>query len=84
MGGERLWDAPWPVADPEMLVSDTVVYAVQVNGKLRGEVGCRPMRRRRTCWRRPGPCPNVAAHLDGKTVAKEIFVPGRLVNLVAR
>ena len=68
-----------------MLVSDTVVYAVQVNGKLRGEVevpadaggGGR-------AGRRPGPCPNVAAHLDGKTVAKEIVVPGRLVNLVAR
>ena len=38
LGGERLWEAPWPAADPEMLVSDQVTYAVQVNGKLRGEV----------------------------------------------
>ena len=38
LGGERLWDAPWPVADPAMLVSDEVTYAVQVNGKLRGEL----------------------------------------------
>ena len=38
MGGERLWDAPWPQADPALLVADEVTYAVQVNGKLRGEV----------------------------------------------
>ena len=38
LGGERLWDEPWPVADPAMLARDTVVYAVQVGGKLRGEV----------------------------------------------
>jgi leucyl-tRNA synthetase len=28
--------------------------------------------------------PNVARHLEGKTILKEIFVPGRLVNFVAK
>ena len=32
LGGQRLWDEPWPQADPAMLESDAVTYAVQVNG----------------------------------------------------
>ncbi|HVG68961.1 MAG TPA: leucine--tRNA ligase, partial [Gaiellales bacterium] len=84
LGGERLWDAPWPVADPAMLVSDTVVYAVQVNGKLRGEVEVGADAADAEVLAQARAVPNVAAHLDGKTVAKEIVVPGRLVNLVAR
>ena len=83
MGGERLWDAPWPVADPAMLVADEVTYAVQVNGKLRGEVdGRRPASNATACWPRRASVPNVARHLDGANVVKEIVVPGRLVNLV--
>jgi leucyl-tRNA synthetase len=84
LGGERLWDSPWPVADPAMLVSDTVVYAVQVNGKLRGEVEVGVDAGEADVLAQARAVPNVAAHLDGKTVAKEIVVPGRLVNLVAR
>ncbi|MGA0059907.1 MAG: leucine--tRNA ligase [Planctomycetota bacterium] len=35
LGGERLWEAPWPVAEPALLVADTFECVVQVNGKLR-------------------------------------------------
>ena len=84
LGGERLWDAPWPVADPAMLVSDT--------GDLRGAGERQAARRGRGAvdaaeadvLAQARAVPNVAAHLDGETVVKEIVVPGRLVNLVAR
>ncbi len=34
MGGERLWEQPWPDADPASLVADSVTVVFQVNGKL--------------------------------------------------
>ena len=52
LGGEALWEAPWPTADPALLVRDQVTLVVQVNGKLRdrfeaqaGLDGCRGARR---------------------------------------
>ena len=84
MGGTALWDAPWPVADPALLVSDEVTYAVQVNGKLRGEVVVAADAEKADVLAAARQVPNVASHIDGKQVVKEIVVPGRLVNLVVR
>jgi leucyl-tRNA synthetase len=82
LGGEPLWDEPWPVADPAMLVSDEVTYAVQVNGKLRGQVSVQADLDRDSVLEQARAHPNVARHLNGAPVVKEIFVPGKLVNLV--
>ena len=82
LGGERLWDAPWPEADPAMLVHDTVTYAVQVNGRLRGEVSVPAGAGEESVVSAARSVPNVASHLDGAEVRKTIFVPGRLVNFV--
>ena len=84
MGGERLWDAPWPQADPAMLVSDHVTYAVQVNGKLRGEFDAPVDIDRDRILAQARAVPNVARHLDGAVVVKEIVVPGKLVSLVTK
>jgi leucyl-tRNA synthetase len=84
MGGERLWVVPWPAADPAMLVSDEITYAVQVNGKLRGEFTVTPDIDRDRILAHARAVPNVAKHLDGATVVKEIVVPGKLVSLVTR
>jgi leucyl-tRNA synthetase len=84
LGGERLWDAAWPQADPAMLVSAHVTYAVQVNGKLRGEFATPADTDRERVLALARAVPNVARHLDGATVVKEIVVPGKLVSLVTR
>jgi leucyl-tRNA synthetase len=84
MGGERLWDAPWPVADPAMLVSEQVTYAVQVAGKLRGSVAVPADADQAAVLAAARAVPNVQTHLDGREVVKEIVVPGRLVNFVVR
>jgi leucyl-tRNA synthetase len=78
----ELWEAPWPAADPEMLLSDQVTYAVQVNGKLRGEVTVDAGLEQEGIVAAARAVPNVAHHLDGANVVKEIVVPGRLVSLV--
>ena len=82
LGGERLWEVPWPAADPAMLVSDEVTYAVQVNGRLRGELRVAADLEKDDVLAAARVVPNVARHLDGSPVVKEIFVPGKLVNLV--
>ena len=38
LDGGRVWEEPWPEADPELLASDTVTLVVQVNGKLRDRI----------------------------------------------
>jgi leucyl-tRNA synthetase len=82
LGGERLWDAPWPAADPAMLVAAEITYAVQVNGKLRGEFTVPAGVERDAVLAAARAVPNVQHHLDGAEVVKEIVVPGKLVSLV--
>ena len=41
MEGGRVWEEPWPKADPALLESDTFTLVVQVNGKLRARVEAR-------------------------------------------
>jgi leucyl-tRNA synthetase len=84
LGGQRLWDAPWPVADPAMLVADEITYAVQVNGKLRGEFTVAAGAEPADLLAAARAVPNVASRLDGAQVVKEIVVPGKLVSLVTR
>ncbi len=82
--GERVWEQPWPRADPALLERDVYELVCQVNGKLRDRVqaptDATPEQLKELCRA----APNVRAHLDGKEVVKEIVVPGKLVNLVVR
>ena len=82
--GQRVWEQPWPEADPQLLERDTYMLVVQVNGKLRDrlEVGSDTAQEELLELARSSE--NVQRHLDGKAVAKEIVVPGRLVNFVVK
>ena len=76
--------SPWPVADPELMKEDVVTIVVQVNGKLRGqiEVANPPLEEAVLAAARENP--NVKRWTEGKQVVKEIYVPGKLVNVVVR
>jgi leucyl-tRNA synthetase len=82
--GERVWEVPWPQADPAMLEREVYELVCQVNGKLRDRVAASaqagPDELKALCRA----APNVCVHIDGKEVVKEIVVPGKLVNLVVR
>ena len=85
MAGRRVWEEPWPKADPALLESDTFTLVVQVNGRLRDQSRGRGRRARGGAparWRAAADA--VKRHLDGKEIVKEIVVPGKLVNLVVR
>jgi len=90
--GEELWHrlghdqslahGPFPDADPRYLVTDTVEYPVQVNGKVRGRVTVAADAGRDELEAAALAEEKVAAFLAGATPKKVIVVPGRLVNLV--
>ena len=80
-GRGLLAQQPWPQADPAWLVKDEVTIAVQVNGKLRGTitVAAGGEKSDNLALARAA----VAASLAGANIAKEIYVPDRIVNFVA-
>ena len=74
----------WPVFDPEKCVDKTVELVVQVNGKVRAKLEVPADITKEDALRLAKENSAVAALLEGKTVAKEIFVPGKLVNIAVR
>ncbi len=84
MTGGRIWEADWPVADPEMLRSDTVTIVVQVNGKVRDRIEVGDGAGKEEILELAREAGNVARHLEGTETVKEIVVPGKLVNLVVK
>jgi leucyl-tRNA synthetase len=82
--GERVWEQPWPEADPEMLKSDTVTIVVQVNGKVRDRIEIGEDTGKDEILRQAKSAGNVTRHLEGNEIVKEIVVPGKLVNLVVK
>ncbi len=75
---------PWPVADPRYLVDDTVTVVVQVNGKLRDQIEVPADAAKDAVIAQARATGKIVPWLEGKTVVKEIFVPGKLVSLVVK
>jgi leucyl-tRNA synthetase len=82
LGNERLWERPWPEADPRYLERETFELVVQVNGKVRDRFEVDAELPEQELVERALQSERVRAHLDGKRVRKTIVVPGKLVNLV--
>jgi leucyl-tRNA synthetase len=82
LGGERLWEQPWPVADPAMLEEETVEVVVQVNGKVRDRLHVPTGMAEEELVAQARSSERVQAHLDGGEPRKTIVVPGKLVNFV--
>ena len=83
LGGEGLvTTAPWPIADSEMLIDDTVILPIQINGKRRGEITV-PADMPKSEVEKLALAHNaVLKALDGAQPKKIIVVPGRIVNVV--
>src|SRR3989449_902249 len=75
--------APWPAYDEAKLARDTRVLVVQVNGKVRGQIEVAPDASDATILTAARVDRNVQSFLGGKQIKREIYVKGRLVNLVA-
>ncbi len=82
--GARVWEQPWPDADPSMLQTETFELVCQVNGKVRDRVaaptGAAREELEQLCLNTRG----VQGHLDGREPIRVIVVPDKLVNVVIR
>lgn len=74
--------APWPVADEDAMVEDSKLVVVQVNGKVRGRITVAADATQDQVQARAAQEHLVAKYLEGVTVRKVIYVPGKLLNLV--
>jgi len=80
--GESIVAARWPDFDPALTVEETVVIAVQVNGKVRGRIEVPRDASDDSVIAAALADTGVRAHVDGKAIRRRVVVPGRLVNLV--
>ncbi|MGE0867337.1 MAG: leucine--tRNA ligase [Kofleriaceae bacterium] len=89
---EELWERlghttsiayePWPAFDEAKLARDVIVIAVQVSGKLRGQIEVAPDASEASIIAAAKSDEKVQQFLAGKPIKREIYVKGRLVNIV--
>jgi leucyl-tRNA synthetase len=92
--GEEMWsilghDAtiayePWPTYDEEAIKEDTVEIAVQINGKVKATIEVGVNEESESAIAKANANKYVQAAIEGKTVVKEIYVKGRIVNIVVK
>jgi leucyl-tRNA synthetase len=77
-----LAEAPWPAADGALTVDETVTVAVQVNGKLRGTIELPRDAEREAAEAAALAVSAVVAAIGDRKVARIIFIPNRIINVV--
>jgi leucyl-tRNA synthetase len=90
---EELWERcghlgsvheqPWPVYNEAALSRALIPFVIQVNGKHRGTIEAAPGSTEDAVFEQAQSVPTVCSQLAGKTVRKKIFVPDKLLNIVA-
>ncbi len=80
--GDTVFAAGWPKADESKLVQDTIEIALQIGGKLRGTLKIANDAAKEDVLAQAKEA--LAQRLEGKTVVKEIYVPGKIVNLIVK
>ena len=91
---EELWEGlggqpsivnhPWPKVRKELLVSEETTIVFQVNGKLRGQAQFPKDVDKDTVITTAKADAKVQSFIEGKEIVKEIYVPGKLVNLAVK
>lgn len=75
--------APWPVAEADAMIEDEKLIVLQVNGKVRAKITVAADATKEQVESMGLAEQNVKQHTDGKTIRKVIYIPGRLLNIVA-
>ena len=85
IGGEGfLTVSEWPEYDEAKTIDETIEVGVQVNGKVRGAVSIPADCDKDTAIAAAKANERVASFLEGKRIVKEIFVPGKIINIVVK
>jgi len=83
-GGDSVHRQPWPEWDEELAAEEVFTLIIQINGKMRDKVEVPVTIGEEEAIRLAMGRERVQRHLDQKQVQKTIYVPGRLVSIVAR
>jgi len=81
---ETLAYQPWPEYDPKLVVDDTITIAIQVNGKKRDTIDVARELDKESLLESVKSLESIQRNIEGKSLVKEIVVPGKLVNLVVK
>jgi leucyl-tRNA synthetase len=85
LGGEGFCSmAPWPEYDEKKMVDESVTVAVQISGKVRATIELPLNCSADVALAAAKADEKIASMLEGKTIVKEIYVPNKIVNIVAR
>jgi len=79
-----LHESTWPKYDEEKIKDDVIEVPIQVNGKVRGTVIVNANATQDEIREKAKQDSNISKYLDGKTIVKEIFVPGKIYNIVVK
>lgn len=92
--GEEIWSIlghegtiayeKWPEYDEAAIVEDTVTIGVQVNGKVRGTVELAVDEDEASAKEKAKAVEGVARAIAGKTIVKEIYIKGKIINIVVK
>ena len=92
--GEEMWQLlghdstiafeKWPEFDAAAVVDDTKEIGVQVNGKVRGTINVGVDEDDASALSKAHELPGVKSFIEGKTIVKEIYVKGKIVNIVVK
>ncbi|MEE1281056.1 MAG: leucine--tRNA ligase [Acutalibacteraceae bacterium] len=84
LGDGIVAENPWPVYDEAKCKDNTVEIVVQVNGKVKAKLMVAIDMDKDTALATAKANEKIAPLVEGKTIVKEIYVPGKLVNIVAK
>ncbi len=82
--GDMIVNQQWPKYDEAKCVDQTVEIAVQITGKVRARINIPADATQEQAVAAAKADETIAAIIEGKNIVKEIYVPGRLVNIVAK
>lgn len=83
-GKDSITYEPWPRFDPVKVIDDMLTISIQVNGKLRATLEVEKSTDPESIKAAAKGLESVARHLEDKSIVKEIYVPGKIVNFVVK
>ena len=83
-GNGRVYQQKWPEFDEEKTIESTVEIAVQINGKVKATLMVGLEEDEASIKEKAHAVPTIAGLMEGKNVVKEIYVKGRILNIVVK
>jgi leucyl-tRNA synthetase len=80
----RIYQQNWPVYDEQKTIEDTVEIAVQINGKVKANLSISLDEKQDSVEAKAMDLDSIKSAVNGKTIVKVIYVPGRILNIVVK